>query len=344
MAETLDFSLTLSRGDLFTLEVAESIPLDGITAVVGPSGGGKTTLLRTLAGLERAPGADVRFRGEVWDGPGMYLPPEARRVGYVFQNNTLFPHLSVAGNIRYGARRREVRSYDAIVEALDLGALMNRSVIGLSGGETRRVALARCLASNPGILFLDEPLAGLDGARKSEMLPYIGRAVAEAQVPSIYVTHSMDEVTALADRVLGLSGGRLTGWRTPPARLMATVTAVNDGVMRVAIDGADSADGLGSRQGAELTLPLIAGVGERVGLGLPIESVLLSAQDPGRSDALATLPATVTQSDGGLSLDVFGQSLMLPKAGPYAIGSVLWLTILRVLPRPVLSDSAINRS
>lgn len=337
MADSLDFSVRLSRGELFSLEAAESIPLEGITAIVGPSGGGKTTLLRTLAGLERAETAQVTFCGESWDDAGVHLPPEARRIGYVFQNNTLFPHLSVAGNIRYGARRREVRSYDAIVDALDLGALMNRSVVGLSGGETRRVALARCLASNPAVMFLDEPLAGLDGARKAELLPYIGRAVAEAQVPSLYVTHSMDEVTALADRVLGLSGGRLTGWRTPPARLMTTVTAVSDGVMRVVLDGATAG------QAAELALPLIAGVGERVGLGLPIESVLLSAKDPGRSDALITLPATVTQSEGGLSLDVFGQNLMLPKAGPYAIGSPLWLTVLRVLPRPTLADSAKTR-
>lgn len=338
MVESLDFSVSLTRGDLFTLEATERIPLEGITAVVGPSGGGKTTLLRTLAGLEHADVARISFRGEAWQDADHFVQPEARRIGYVFQNNTLFPHLDVAGNISYGARRRDVRSYDAIVDALDLGALMKRSVVGLSGGETRRVALARCLASDPAVLFLDEPLAGLDGARKAEMLPYIGRAVAEAQVPSIYVTHSMDEVTALADRVLGLSGGRLTGWRTPPARLLARVRTVSDGVMRVGIDGA------GPGQMAELALPLIAGVGDPVGLGLPVESVLVSAQNPGRSDALITLPVTVRQSEGGLSLDVFGQTLLLPKAGPYAVGSSLYLTILRVLPRPVVSDSAKNRS
>lgn len=339
MADTLDFSLLVKRDALFSLEVSESIPLSGITALVGPSGGGKTTLLRALAGLEETDKAHVSFRGELWDGSGQRLAPEERGVGYVFQNNTLFPHLDVAGNIRYGARRRDVQSYDAIVDALDLGALMNRSVVGLSGGEARRVALARCLASSPNVLFLDEPLAGLDGARKSELLPYIARAVAEAQVPSIYVTHSMDEVTALADRVLGLSAGRLTGWRTAPERLSATVISVSDSIMRISIDGAKPG------QEAELALPLMAGIGERVELALPIENVLLSSQNPGRSQAMITLPVTVTgEHKGGTSLDVFGQSLTLPTGGPHVVGASLWLSVLKALPRPVVSDSAEIRS
>lgn len=333
-AETLSFRIRLKRGNLFTLDVEGMFPLKGITAVVGASGGGKTTLLRTLAGLEQADKTSVRFRDDIWDGQGQRLPPEERRVGFVFQSPALFPHLTVERNLGFGARRREVVSYDAIVEALDLAPLLSRSVENLSGGEARRVALGRALASNPRILFLDEPLSGLDRARKSELLPYIGRAVAEAQVPAVYVTHSMDEVTALADRVIGLAGGRLTGWRTPPARLRATVTSVTEGLMRVLIDGAEAG------QGADLTLPLIAGVGETVGLGIPPESMMISSAAPGRSDALVQIPATVIDGQGSLTLSVFGQVLSLPKGGPHAIGSTVWLSILRVLPRCEPFDSA----
>ena len=337
LAETLDFRIKLTRGDLFSLDVAEGLPLNGITALVGPSGGGKTTLLRALAGLERAEEAEVHFRGTAWDDGRTHVPPEDRRIGFVFQNTALFPHLDVAGNLRYGARRREVENYDAIVDALEIGTLLSRRVQGLSGGEARRVALGRALAANPGILFLDEPLSGVDMARKSELLPYIGRAVAEARVPALYVTHSMAEVTTIADRVLGISGGRLRGWDLPPPRLTAEVTSVSDGVMRVLIDGADPGSD------AELTLPLIARVGEEVGLGLPADSCLVSTDHPGRTDALLTLPVTVAEGTGGLTLDVFGQKITLPRGGPHAIGARLWLSVMRILPRPEAGDSAKNR-
>lgn len=328
MVDALEFQVRLSRGELFTLDVADTIPMSGITALIGPSGGGKTTLLRALAGLEQAGTINVTFRDQPWNSGGHRVPPEDRRIGFVFQNPALFPHLNVAGNLRYGARRREIKSFDAIVDALDLGALMSRSTSGLSGGEARRVALGRALASNPAVLFLDEPLNGLDMARKAELLPYIGRAVAEAKVPALYVTHSTSEVTTLADRVLGISGGRLTGWRTPPTRLTASVTSVSGGLMRVLIDGAEPG------QGADITLPLIAKVGEQVGLGLPMDSLMVSTSDPGRSDALLKLPATVIEGDGGLTLDVFGQSMTLPRGGPHAIGAKLWISAVRVLPRP----------
>ncbi len=336
MAETLEFQVKLSRGSAFTLDAAETVPLAGVTALVGPSGGGKTSLMRALAGLEKAASARVRFRGRDWDGQGPRVAPEERRIGFVFQSPSLFPHLDVGGNLRYGARRREVENYDAIIEALDLGALMHRRVQGLSGGEARRVALGRAMASNPEIMFLDEPLSGLDMARKLELLPYIGRAVAEARVPALYVTHSMGEVTSLADRVLGISGGRLTGWQSAPPRLMATVTSVDTRLMRVLIDGA------GSEDGAEFTLPLIAKLGERVGLGLPVDSLLVSSDPPGRSDALASLPVEVVEGAGGLSLGVFGQKLTLPRGGPHVMGARLWQSILRILPRPEPSDSAEN--
>jgi molybdate transport system ATP-binding protein len=335
-ADALEFRIELRRGDAFTLDVSAAIPMTGITAIVGASGGGKTSLLRTLAGLETGAKARTSFRGETWDGAGVRVAPEERRVGFVFQSPSLFPHLSVAKNLGYGARRREVPSYEAILDALDLRPILSRSIENLSGGEARRVALGRALASNPRVLFLDEPLSGLDRARKSELLPYIGRAVAEAQVPALYVTHSMDEVTALADRVLGLANGRLTGWRTPPARLLATVTSVTDGLMRVLIDGADIG------QGADLSLPLIAHVGEKIGLGIPAESLMISSAAPGRSDALIQIPAKVLSVQGGLTLSVHGQELRLPKGGPYDPGATVWLSILRVLPRAEPGDSPVG--
>ncbi len=319
---------------MFTLDVEDSVPLSGVTAITGPSGGGKTTLLRALAGLEAGAEARVRFRGEVWDDGRDHVPTEARRIGFVFQDPQLFPHLSVAGNLAYGAKRREVKSYDAIVDALELGPLMSRGVLGLSGGEQRRVALGRALASNPAILFLDEPLVGLDGPRKSELLPYVGRAVAEARVPALYVSHAGDEVTTLADRVLGLAGGRLTGWLPPPARLIARVIGEADGGKCLRIEGADESAGV------DFVMPLRARIGERIGLGLPPDSVMVSAIHPGRNIAVAVLPGEVLDADQGLAISVFGQRLHLGRGGVHARGTRVWLSILRLLPRPEPNDSS----
>ncbi len=332
LPETLDFRIKVSPGPAFTLDVEDSLPLQGITAIVGPSGGGKTTLLRALAGLEPLKDAEVQFRGASWDGRDGHVPTQERRIGFVFQDPALFPHLSVERNLAYGAKRREVHNYDAIVEALDLGALMQRSIERLSGGEARRVALGRALAADPAILFLDEPLTGLDRDRKSELLPYIGRAVAEARVPALYVTHSVDEITALADRVLGVEGGRLTGWKPAPIRLTATVVATSSENLTARIDGAPAG------AGAEVSLPLIAGQGEKIGLGIETGNLMLSASHPGRSDALLQLPASVIEGDEGLALDVFGQSIDFPRGGLHAVGAKLWVSVLRVAARPEPSE------
>ncbi len=341
MVSQLDFRIRLRRGQSFHLDAEESVPLSGVTALVGPSGSGKTTLLRALAGLDLQGGGErrVSFAGRDWDAPGVCVPPEDRLVGFVFQEPRLFPHLNVENNLNYGAKRRKVGSFDAIVEALDLGGFLDRDINGLSGGEARRVALGRALASNPAILFLDEPMAGLDAARKAEFLPYVARAVSQARVPALYVSHAGDEIVALADRVLEITAGHLTGWRTPPMRLLARVTTEMANGVEVRLLGAEDAE-LDGR----FVLPMRAMPDELVGLGLAPESIHLSSNHPGEGSALTVLPAVHFPGEGAggrAVLEVVGQRMTLPARLRVPDSKELWLSILRVLPRPEPNDSVV---
>jgi len=196
----------------FSLDVDIKLPGRGVSALFGPSGSGKTTLLRCLAGLERAPDGYLALDGEVWqDGP-LFLPTHKRPLGYVFQEASLFAHLSVRRNLEYGLRRiadgaRRV-SLDHAIELLGIGHLLERMPERLSGGERQRVAIARALAVSPRILLMDEPLAALDLARKQEILPYLERLHDELEIPLIYVSHSPDEVARLADHIVVMDAGR----------------------------------------------------------------------------------------------------------------------------------------
>jgi len=196
----------------FDLDVDLTLPSRGVTALFGYSGSGKTTLLRCLAGLERAPEGYLALDGEVWQQGPVFLPTHHRSLGYVFQEASLFPHLSVRRNLEYGMRRiadsaRRV-SLDAAIELLGIGHLLERMPDHLSGGERQRVAIARALAVSPRILLMDEPLAALDLARKQEILPYLERLHDELEIPLIYVSHSPDEVARLADHIVVMEAGR----------------------------------------------------------------------------------------------------------------------------------------
>jgi molybdate transport system ATP-binding protein len=196
----------------FVLDVDLDLATRGVTAIFGPSGSGKTTLLRCIAGLERAPNGRLRVGGEVWQDGRRWVPTHRRQLGYVFQEASLFPHLSVAGNLHYGLRRSaEARrvSLDSAVELLGLGHLLDRRADRLSGGERQRVAIARALATGPRLLLMDEPLAALDLERKGEILPYLERLHGELEIPVLYVSHSPDEVARLADDLVVLEGGRI---------------------------------------------------------------------------------------------------------------------------------------
>lgn len=198
----------------FSLDVDLTLPGKGVTAIFGQSGSGKTTLLRCIAGLERARTGFLSFKGEVWQNQSLFLPVHRRPLGYVFQEASLFPHLSVLKNLRYGQSRSKHEqkvSLEQAVELLGIGHLLERMPERLSGGERQRVGIARALAVSPRILLMDEPLAALDLARKQEILPYLERLHDELEIPILYVTHSPDEVARLADHLVALEAGRLLG-------------------------------------------------------------------------------------------------------------------------------------
>lgn len=180
-----------------------------VTALAGPSGSGKSTLLRAVAGLERLEGR-VEVGGEAWQGDDVFAAPHRRAVGLVFQHAALLAHLSVAANLRYGWRRarRPRADLDRAVALTRIGPLMDRDPARLSGGERRRVAVARALATGPALLLLDEPLSGLDAAAKAELLPELRALLTALAIPVLYVSHDPAEVAGVTDRTIRLDRGR----------------------------------------------------------------------------------------------------------------------------------------
>ena len=197
----------------FKLDVAFSTDTSGITALFGRSGAGKTCIVNMLAGLLKPERGRIAVNGQVLfdSAKAIDMPPERRRLGYVFQESRLFPHLNVRGNLEYGMKlvpRRERRiTFDEVVEVLGIGALLTRRAHRLSGGEKQRVAIGRALLTSPRLLLMDEPLASLDGPRKNEILPFIERLSERFAVPIVYVTHAMDEIIRLADTLVLVSDG-----------------------------------------------------------------------------------------------------------------------------------------
>ena len=196
----------------FTLDVDIKLPGRGVTALFGHSGSGKTTLLRCIAGLESPAHGRLVFKGRTWQDDSTWLPTHQRPIGYVFQEASLFPHLSVLGNLQYGQKRSGSAArvgLEQAIELLGIGHLLERKPETLSGGERQRVGIARALAVGPEILLMDEPLAALDLKRKQEILPYLERLHDELAIPVIYVSHSPDEVARLADHIVAMDGGRV---------------------------------------------------------------------------------------------------------------------------------------
>jgi len=211
---TLEARFQVERGE-FVLAAELIVEEPGVTAIYGPSGCGKTTLLRAMAGLERDPRGFLKVGEEIWQDGDSFLPPHRRPLGYVFQEASLFSHLSVQKNLEYGFKRvppadRRVVFADA-VELLGVEGLLKRATEDLSGGERQRVAIAQALLTSPRLLLLDEPLTGLDAAGKAEIVPYLERLHGELNIPVLYVSHAPDEVAQLADHLVLLQEGRILG-------------------------------------------------------------------------------------------------------------------------------------
>jgi molybdate transport system ATP-binding protein len=218
----------------FTLEVDLQLPDRGITALFGPSGCGKTTLLRAIAGLERAPDGRLVVSGEPWQDADIFIPPHRRALGYVFQETSLFPHLSVRRNLEYGMKRvpenERTLHWDEVIDWLGLAPLIRQQPHQLSGGQRQRVAIGRALLSSPRLLLMDEPLAALDASARAEILPYLDQLHQRLAIPMLYVSHAVEEVARLADHLVCLEAGRVA-WQGAAA----------DGLARLGVGAAHAA-------------------------------------------------------------------------------------------------------
>ena len=289
------------QGD-FTLDVAFTAAAGGVTALFGPSGAGKTSIVHALAGLTRPREGRIVLEGRtVLDTDrSIFIPPEKRRIGLVFQDARLFPHMSVERNLLFGWRRSAVRAgpdeIARIVRLLGLEQLLARAPRFLSGGEKSRVALGRALLSSPDTLLLDEPLASLDAARRAEILPWLERLRDIARIPIFYVSHSLDEVARLADRVVLLERGRvkaegsvfellagLGAERPIGAVLETTVGKTENGLTRLQFDG------------GELLVAENEEAGKRARVRIGADEILIARERPSAISANNILPIVITE-------------------------------------------------
>ncbi len=318
----------------FDLSIAFSSETAGVTAVFGRSGAGKTTLVNMLAGLVRPDRGRIVLNDRTLfsSRDRVDLPPERRRLGYVFQEGRLFPHLSVRGNLLYGFRRvvaaERLVEPDQVIALLDLGHLMERRPGGLSGGEKQRVALGRALLASPRLLLMDEPLASLDQARKDEVLPFIERLRDELAVPVVYVSHAMDEIIRLADTLVLISDGKAAAVGTVEeltSRLdLRPLTGRYEAgaVLEARVAGHDLVFALTELAfaGGRLRVPrLDLAIGTHIRVRIRARDVALALAPPENTSILNVFPATVQE----IGQDVGPQVDLLLDLG----GAALWARI-----------------
>ncbi len=272
----------------FSIDVNFDIPERGVLGIFGDSGSGKTTLLRCLAGLEKEVQGEIEFNAQTWLKESLSLSSQDRNIAYVFQEDRLFPHLTVQDNLYYGSKRNTsdnvtLLNQKKLLELLNLGHLLKRNPQQLSGGEKQRVSLARALLKNPQIMLLDEPLASLDEKHKQEILPFLSCLHRELNIPMLYVSHSMEEVSLLCDHIIVMDHGRIQFKGGLHQALVST-----DSPLAKASDAAAVIDGVVAKQekefqlstiqtrnGNSIVVPSMADVGQQVRLRIQASNVSL---------------------------------------------------------------------
>ena len=326
---TLRVTATATAG-AFTLD-ADFASTGRVTALFGPSGAGKTTLVNLIAGLARPDRGIIAVDGDVLVDTDrrIFVPAHRRRIGYVFQEGRLFPHMSVRANLTYGRRfaapRERWADFGVVVDLLGVGALLDRRPLSLSGGEKQRVAIGRALLASPRLLLMDEPLASLDEARKADLLPYIERLRDGMRLPIVYVSHAIDEVARIADTLVVVNAGKVVG-SGPVNDILArgdlrAFTGQQEAsvvfTLQVAEGGTDPDISILEHPAGRLSVPqLHQPVGSEVRLRVRARDVALAVGDPGRLSIRNRLAARVTAIEAGpppmveVALDAAGMPLI----------------------------------
>ncbi|MCU0899231.1 MAG: molybdenum ABC transporter ATP-binding protein [Cypionkella sp.] len=352
---TVQIALTHRFGG-FALDVAFDAP-PGVTALFGRSGSGKTTTINAVAGLFRPDQGRITLDGVTLldSGRGLCLPPHRRRIGYVFQDARLFPHMTVRQNLAYGqwfapkgpGVGEPGVGLDRIVDLLGIGALLERRPGGLSGGEKQRVAIGRALLSRPRLLALDEPLAALDDARKAEILPYLERLRDELHLPMLYVSHAMAEVARLATTVVVLEAGRVVAAGPAADVLSDPAAAPTLGLreagallgVRVAAHDVDGLTRLDSAAGPLWLPQLDAPPGTALRIRILAQDVILATERPQHLSALNVLPAVIRDirlGDGPgalIRLDAGGETILarITRRSAQTLGLVAGQNVFAIL-------------
>lgn len=323
----LELAIRHHQGD-FTLDASFDIGR-GLTALFGPSGSGKTTLVNIVAGLVRPMEGRVVFDGENWSDTErrVFLPPHRRRIGYVFQEGRLFPHMTVLQNLRYGENRlpkgERREDLDRVTELLGIAPLLDRRPAHLSGGEKQRVALGRALMASPKLLLMDEPLSALDQDLKMQILPYIERIRDDVGVPILYVSHSLDEVARLATGVVTFDHGKATAVGLPDAMLATIARGTGDlpagNFIEATVTGHDDRDGLTEAQATAGPIVLRrtdVAIGARIRVFVPVSDIVVAtgpAEGLSALNRLAGIVADIHDNGQGavaLTVDCGGERLV----------------------------------